>query len=349
MTCLLKDRKGPPILAVINCHLEGHPNQYAARIRQLEHAMDDLVVRCSDVPLNGLCIAGDMNCELQSSACSTYLRIGRVGRKGGLGGVHGTSAIAVPPILLECDEAAECLDPIMEWGKPIPNEEMESVSPHPFRRNSLCSAYPPSLGQADPRKHFTFCANPNRPVAGLDQIWYSGFSLTRLALTKPFSAQNRRASILATGLPAPLYPSDHLPIGSVMDWAACNPFGECSLDAPRNKCTDAGVHELIVTPKQEPPQPKPKSPIMAYAELDMLIVTCPFDSEKQREELEAIVDDVPDLPPNNQKPSPEQLKKLSEMRERKKQLLMGASQNARQVMQRILKLKKEVSTYENEF
>jgi mRNA deadenylase 3'-5' endonuclease subunit Ccr4 len=334
MTSLLQDKKGSPILAVINCHLEGHPNQYSARIRQLQHAMDDLVVRCSGVPLNGLCIAGDLNCELQSSVCSTYLRIGRVGRKGGLGGVHGTSAIAVPPVLLECDEAAECLGPILEWGRPIPNDELESVQPHPFRRNSLCSAYPPSLGQADPRQHFTFCANPNRPVAGLDQIWYSRLSLTRMALRKPLSTPNKRSLILTTGLPAPGYPSDHLPIGTILDWTTCDPISS------RRK-----VRELIVTPKEALPVPKSKSPIMAYTELDMLLVTCPYDSEKQRLELEAIVEDVPDLPPDNQKPSPEQLRKLSEMRERKKLLLMCASENVRIILQRILKLRKEVSAY----
>jgi hypothetical protein len=106
---------------------------------------------------------------------------------------------------------------------------------------------------------------------------------------------------------------------------------------------------LIVTPKEALPVPKSKSPIMAYAELDMLLVTCPYDSEKQRLELEAIVEDAPDLPPDNQKPSPEQLRKLSETRERKKLLLMGASENVRTILQRILKLRKEVSVYENGF
>lgn len=339
MTSILQDKRGSAILAVINCHLEGHPNQYSARIRQLQHAMDDLVLRCSGVPFNGLCIAGDLNCELQSSACSTYLRVGHVGRKGGLGGVHGTSAFAMPPALLECDEAAEFLGPILEWGRPIPNDELESVQPHPFRRNSLCSAYPSSLGQADPRQHFTFCANPFRPVAGLDQIWYSGLTMSRMALRKPLSTPNKRSQILATGLPAPGHPSDHLPIGTILTWTTS--------DATRNGALC--VRELIITPKQRPPMPKPKSPIMAYAELDMLLVTCPFDSEKQRLELEAIVEEVPDLPPNNQKPSEEQLIMLSNMRERKKLLLMGASESVRATIQRILKLKKEVSAYENEF
>ncbi|CAJ1949805.1 unnamed protein product [Cylindrotheca closterium] len=345
LTTLLQDqREGNPILAVINCHLEGHPRQYSARIKQLQHAMDDLVVRCAGVPLNGLCIAGDFNCELQSSACSTYLRIGRIGRKGGLGGVHGTSANAVPPSLLECDEAAKCLDPILEWGKPIPNDELEKVQPHPFRANSLCSCYPEFLGKQDARKHFTFCARPNRPVAGLDQIWYSSLSLKRLALRKPLSTSADRLRVLTNGLPAQRLPSDHLPIGTILDWNAV-PYSSISSSSEQIQ----EIPQLQIRPKDLPAAPKPKSPIMAFTELDMLLVTCPYDSEKQREELEAIVDDVPDLPPDNQKPSSEQLKKLSEMKERRKQLLMGASESARTVMQRILKLKKEVVAYENAF
>ena len=119
-------------------------------------------------------------------------------------------------------------------------------------------------------------------------------------------------------------------------------------DGPRGeKCADSGVRELFVTVDDHvaPSAPKPKSPIMAYAELDVLLITCPYDSEAQRLELESIVDDVPDLPPNNQKPSREQLRKLGEMRERKRVLLMGASEPARVVLRRILKLKKEVAGY----
>ena len=419
-----------PSLAVINCHLEGHPNQYAARISQIQHAMEDLAKRClpdggsngdsgkkknknakdnytpkyqhvGPLNMNALLIAGDMNCELQSSACSTYLQIGRVGTKGGLGGVHGTSAMIVPPFLLQSDEAANCLHPILEWGKPIPNEELVKVKPHPFRHNSLLSAYPPSLGEVDPTQHFTYCANPNRPVAGLDQIWYSGHGLTRIGLKQMFvdgimdgsvgrnglagddfnnadSQELHRESILRTGLPSLYHPSDHLPIGAIMDWNSCeniNANNECQLNfdddndgydtvsessncqtrnnkvSPRIQCADAGVRQLIVTNDHEPAPHtvKTKSPIMAYAELDMLLVTCPYDTETQRIEVEDIVDNKPDLPSQpNQKPSTEQLRKLSEMRERKKVLLMTASDPVRKVIQRILKLKKQVAAYEEE-
>mmetsp|Transcript_6888 Transcript_6888/g.10451 ORF Transcript_6888/g.10451 Transcript_6888/m.10451 type:complete len:679 (-) Transcript_6888:128-2164(-) len=336
-----------PTLAVINCHLEGHPRQYAARIRQLQHAMGDLIKRKTCGPsMNGLAIAGDFNCELQSSACSTYLRIGRVGRKGGLGGVHGTSALVVPESVLESEEASEILHPIIEWGNALPNEDMENVEPHPFRRNSLVSAYPPQLGHSDPRLHFTYCANPHRPVAGLDQIWYSGFSMTRVALRKMFESTQKRKHVLNTGLPQNMYPSDHLPIGAVFDWNACDDDGgECDVTTANKKCSEAGVRELIITEDRVPPTPKVKSPIMAYAELDMLLVTCPFDSDDQRTEFDAILNDVPDLPPDNKKPSQEQLKKLRDIRERKRLVLMNATESVRPILQRILKLSKEVAGY----
>lgn len=332
-----------PCLAVVNCHLEGHPRQYAARMRQLQHAMEDLAQRRTRGPaLNGLVIAGDFNCELQSSACSTYLRIGRVGRKGGLGGVHGTSALALPASLLESEEAAEVLSPVLEWGHAIPNDDMENVKPHPFRRNSMVSAYPPHLGQRDPRLHFTYCRTKHRPVAGLDQIWHSGFTLTRVALRKMFATQQARKSILKTGLPAPVHPSDHLPIGAVFDWNTCDPM-ECVVDSSRQTCADFGVRELFVTQDRARPTPKPKSPMVAFAELDLLLCTCPYDSKEQREELMSIIEHVPDLPPNNQKPSQEQLQKLRNMRERKKLLLANATEPVRDMLRRILKLSKETA------
>lgn len=349
-------------LAVVNCHLEGHPNQYAARIRQLQHALDDLATRVDDPPnaYNGLVIAGDFNCELSSSACSTYLRIGRVGRKGGLGGLNGPACLAVPPSILQSDEAAEVLSPILEWGQALPNQEMESVKPHPFRRNSLVSAYPPKL---DANVHFTYCAKPFRPVSGLDQIWYSSLSLQRMALRRA-SSPTARNIILQTGLPEGEVlnqPSDHLPVGAVFEWNSCNPQEECSLEgfedddenddgepSCRRPCSDAGVRSLIVVPNQEPPTPKPISPIMAYAELDLLLSTGPFDSPAQQAEVESIVDET-SLPSNkDEKPSEEEIVRLREMRDRKKVLLQGASDSVRPTLQRILKLKKEVCKYEEE-
>lgn len=353
LTCCLQDisnvsnssgASSGPRLSVINCHLEGHPRQYAARMTQLQHAMEDLSQRRTRGPdLNGLVIAGDFNCELQSSACSTYLRIGRVGRKGGLGGVHGTSALAVPASLLESEEAAEVLSPLLEWGQAIPNDDLEQVKPHPFRRNSMVSAYPLQLGQRDPRLHFTYCSNPDRPVAGLDQIWHSSFTLNRIGIRKMFPSQKIRKRILKTGLPTSRHPSDHLPIGAVFDWNGCD-VDACMVDNKSQACQEVGVKELSIVLDRPPPTPKPKSPMMAFAELDMLLSTCPYDTEEQREETAAIVEHVPDLPSDpKEKPSNEQLKKLAELRNRKKLLLQNASDDTRQTLQRILKLSKETS------
>jgi len=356
LSCTLQDISGVsenaddhsgPCLSVINCHLEGHPQQYAARMTQLQHAMEDLSERRTRGPdLNGLVIAGDFNCELQSSACSTYLRIGRVGRKGGLGGVHGTSALALPASLLESEEAAEVLSPLLEWGQAIPNDDLEQVEPHPFRRNSMMSAYPVQLGRRDPGLHFTYCANPERPVAGLDQMWHSSFTLNRIGLRKMFPSQKIRKRILRTGLPTSRHPSDHLPIGAVFDWNSCD-ADACNIATEPDACQmcdEIGVNGLSIVLKRPPPTPKPKSPMMAFAELDMLLSTCPYDTEEQRDELMSIVEYVPDLPSDpKEKPSNEQLKQLAEIRNRKKLLLQNASDEARPTLQRILKLSKETA------
>ena len=82
-----------PMVAVVNVHLEGHPRRFSERTHQLQHAISDLAKRIEHErrngeqstaseheigKLNALVLAGDFNCELQSSACSTYLRMRRL-------------------------------------------------------------------------------------------------------------------------------------------------------------------------------------------------------------------------------------------------------------------------------
>jgi len=116
-----------PTVAVINVHLEGHPRRFSERTHQLQHSMKDIVKRIEQEKseeqpstdsskigkLNALVLAGDFNCELQSSACSTYLRMGRLGRQAGLGGTCGEDALVLPPSLLETTEATAILHPII--------------------------------------------------------------------------------------------------------------------------------------------------------------------------------------------------------------------------------------------
>ena len=114
-----------PTVAVINVHLEGHPRRFSERTHQLQHSMKDIAKRIEQEKsdeiepeskigkLNALVLAGDFNCELQSSACSTYLRMGRLGRQAGLGGTCGEDALVLPPSLLESTEATAILHPII--------------------------------------------------------------------------------------------------------------------------------------------------------------------------------------------------------------------------------------------
>lgn len=113
--------------------------------------------------------------------------MGRLGRQAGLGGIHGEDALVIPQSLLETNEAAEILHPIIEWGRALPEEKVGDIAPHPFRRNGMVSAYPPWLGKDDARQHFTYCGETNRrPVPGLDQIWYSSMTMERVGLKRMF-------------------------------------------------------------------------------------------------------------------------------------------------------------------
>ena len=244
-----------PMVAVVNVHLEGHPRRFSERTHQLQHAISDLAKRIEHErkngeqstaseheigKLNALVLAGDFNCELQSSACSTYLRMGRLGRKASLGGIHGEDSTILPPSLLETTEATEVIHPIMEWGRALPEEKVSDVDVNPFRRNGMTSAYPAWLGRDDATRHFTFCSElSKRPVPGLDQLWYTSMTLERTSLRTMFvddsglweryfyddaevekRRDEERMKVLASGLPSMdcKYPSDHLPIGAVFDW-----------------------------------------------------------------------------------------------------------------------------------
>ena len=257
-----------PTVAVINVHLEGHPRRFSERTHQLQHSMTDIAKRIEYEKkkvqkmgietkqcigkLNGLVLAGDFNCELQSSACSTYLKMGRLGRQGGLGGTYGEDALVLPPSLLETTEATSILHPIMEWGRALPEKALADVHPHPFRRNGMASAYPAYLGRDDAKSHFTFCSElSKRPVPGLDQIWFTSMTLERVNLRRMFADESglweryfyddaevetrreeERMKVLASGLPSLNcdYPSDHLPIAATFDWKWDECADSCLLD-----------------------------------------------------------------------------------------------------------------------
>jgi endonuclease/exonuclease/phosphatase family metal-dependent hydrolase len=362
-----------PTVAVVNCHLEGHPKRFSERTHQLQHALADLAKMMMEKDtndsgnhrLNALVIAGDFNCELQSSACSAYLRIGRLGRQAGLGGVHGEDSLVIPPSLLETNEATEILHPIVEWGRALPEEKVSDVSPHPFRRNGMVSAYPVWLGKENAKEHFTYIGAMNkRPVPGLDQIWYSSMTMKRVALKRPIvdflgewgtnrdvidqRRDQERLKMLSTGLPDPLctYPSDHLPIGCIFDWQYEN-------DSIRNLTvldTEGNIVDFSnnATTAQESLEFEEMIFETPMEELDYLILNCPYDSEEQRSAVEFILSPIepPLCTETKKKPTSVQLKQIDERRDVKAEVLASSSLGVRPWLKRIWKAQRQVGAYE---
>jgi endonuclease/exonuclease/phosphatase family metal-dependent hydrolase len=382
-----KETEVMPTVAVVNCHLEGHPQRFLERTSQLQHALSDLSKRIQNEAsssslgdgnggLNALILAGDFNCELQSSACSTYLRMGRLGRQAGLGGIHGEDSLVLPPSLLETSEAAEILHPIIEWGRALPDDKVGEMSPHPFRRNGMTSAYPTWLGKDDATQHFTYCGENRRPVPGLDQIWYSSMTIERVGLKRMFAdvgrewrcisdenilaqlRDNEKRKVLSTGLPTPdgKYPSDHLPIGAVFDWK----MNRAEASDGVNGSTDDGIRRLQIVDEEgnnvedAMPQDDPtaleaqQSFDTPIQELEFLIQRCPFDSKKQRSDVQFLLSPIE--PPidltTRAKPTPGQLAQLAVKREKKAELLKSASLGIRPWLKKIWKVEKQVGKWE---
>ncbi|KAL3770715.1 hypothetical protein ACHAWU_009247 [Discostella pseudostelligera] len=385
-----------PTIAIVNVHLEGNPRRFSERTRQLQHALFDLANRMEQTrnnnnnmdkstssstedltTLNGLILAGDFNCELQSSACSTYLRMGRLGRHAGLGGIHGEDAIVLPPSFLESTEATEVIHPIMEWGRPLPEEEMADIEPHPFRRNGMTSAYPKWLGKDNARSHFTFCSElSKRPVPGLDQIWFSSMTLKRTGLKRMFVndsevweryfyneaemekwREEERRKVLATGLPSLdcKYPSDHLPIGATFDWK----WEECDDDS--SLLLDGGkeVRRLTVVDSEgnnvqgKLVQNKPRVPQLEFEnpeeELNYLLEYCPYDSEEQESDVKFILSPI--SPPlslsftSNETPTKDQMEQIEARHAKKVEVLSTASLAVRPWLKKIWKANKQVGKW----
>lgn len=319
---LLRDPQGR-VLACVNCHLEGNPKKSVARVKQLQTTLREL---SKQLPHQGLIIAGDFNCQLGASACSAYLSFGQV----------------VPGV--------------REWDCKVP-EDILAVPDHGY---DLASAYPPTATAA-PGENFTYCAEPGRPVDGLDQVWYSARSLTCLGPQALFRSDEQRLAILESGLPSSENASDHIPVGAVFRWLSAD-MAMSGSGAGTEAGTGAGpsvstaVQEPQGTGSQLPDlgnlavkrledrarslTPPPLSPGSLAEEMAQLLTICPFDDDVQRLEFMEVTADIPGLPSKG-KPTPEQLALLKHQRERKTRLLASLNDDALQIVNRVLELKKK--------
>mmetsp|Transcript_29356 Transcript_29356/g.86985 ORF Transcript_29356/g.86985 Transcript_29356/m.86985 type:complete len:499 (-) Transcript_29356:38-1534(-) len=291
MTAVLREVGSGHKLAVVNCHLEGHPHKSFARVTQMHHALRDTSAKYSH---HGLVVCGDFNCEVHSSALSAYLGWGSVPRNSG----------------------------ILEWGRSVPAEAAEV----PSHQYNLTSAYPPELTREHPFNFFTYCRLPGRPGAGLDQAWYTDGPLARVALRRLFSSDEQRVAVLERGIPSEGWPSDHVPIGCVLRWRASGSKGKEMEDLRLSSQTQSDNTN--------------RTAAEVLAEASELLAACPFSSDEERREFDYVTSNVPGLPEKG-KPSPEQIAQLADRRIRRDKLLASATDEAQQILQRVLKLRKE--------
>ena len=278
------------LLAIVNCHLEGHPLKAVARVTQLSHALKELSKKYSH---HGLVICGDFNCECHSSACGAYLALGSCPAEG-----------------------------VLEWRRSI-RKEIASIEPHHY---DLVSAYPPELGRSNRFEYYTYSRLPGRPVAGLDQIWHSPASLRCVALRRLYKSDELRRLNLEQGMPNEFHPSDHIPIGCVLQWTGIS-LGDGGFLVDLKDAKEETVCEIV--------DDMSCSELMIEAEF--LLEACPFQSENHRKEFEYIMSDIPGLPEKG-KPSDEQLAQLNDRRERKDKLLTDVSEEVGPILRRILRL-----------
>eukprot|EP00750_Incisomonas_marina_P011811 INCI16422.13.p1 GENE.INCI16422.13~~INCI16422.13.p1 ORF type:complete len:454 (-),score=57.30 INCI16422.13:4074-5435(-) len=292
---LLTDSAGRNI-AICNVHLEGHPMKSAARVKQLQNTLRDLSLKHNH---QALVVAGDFNCQMQSSACGAYLSFG------------------------------SCPAGVLEWGRPVPTA-VTKVPPHTY---TLSAAYALRNEGSSPgngietewgnTRYFTYCQHAGRPVAGLDQLWFSSNTLKLVAERALFSSDEQRLAILKAGLPSPANFSDHIPIGAVLRWASFP-------DGPPNL--------RVKAQSQSGSRKKPTTEDPALEALQLL-EACPITQE-QRDEFELVTAPVPGTE-KKCKPTPEQLVQIKDLRNRKEQLLAGVPEEAAQMLTRVIQLRRQ--------
>mmetsp|Transcript_52851 Transcript_52851/g.67773 ORF Transcript_52851/g.67773 Transcript_52851/m.67773 type:complete len:499 (+) Transcript_52851:88-1584(+) len=301
-------------IAILNCHLQGHPSLVTTRVKQLQNSLKEIMTNHSH---HALLVVGDFNCPLQDSACSGYLAFG-----------------SVPNYQTE-------------WGRPVPPDACE-VPKHMYTQ--LQSAVP-----NDP-DDFTFCTTPGggHAARGLDQIWYSASCLDLVAMRSHFRSEEEKSNILnVTGMPCRVNPSDHVPIASVFKWktdeSLIYDLRTNNPTNPNNNSSDNSNENSSETMRNDAMS---------------LILSCPITDE-QRMAFEATLipyashqltqsgDTNNSNNENNTstsskkgKPSKEEIDYYKNQRQQKELLLEEFSEEARQMLDAALKLRRKAEKFD---
>mmetsp|Transcript_2390 Transcript_2390/g.3663 ORF Transcript_2390/g.3663 Transcript_2390/m.3663 type:complete len:377 (+) Transcript_2390:47-1177(+) len=181
-------------LAVINVHLDEHPEHVFTRVQQLQSLMKE--VRSHQSGITGTVLCGDFGCPQRQSACTSYLK--------------GDGP----------------LDSVIENNQLF--DLTSCIHPHSLE---LAPSY--SFAQLPTSLYFTW---------GIDQLWYTPTRLKTKQLRDTYSSDEQRAAILEEGLPSRWNPSDHMPIGAVMEWqnmAVDDVIDDCDYSAKKKSQTNA--------------------------------------------------------------------------------------------------------------
>mmetsp|Transcript_23597 Transcript_23597/g.34967 ORF Transcript_23597/g.34967 Transcript_23597/m.34967 type:complete len:482 (+) Transcript_23597:143-1588(+) len=298
MVSLLKEKNAngcqdeERILAVLNCHLEGSPEQSVKRVKQLQKTLQEL---SSTHTHHNVVVCGDFNCILGKSACSTYLQQG------------------------------SCLDEVIEeWGRLVDPEKISEIPPHPYKFHS---AYPVELLTESPMDYVTFVSSPHRCTSGLDQIWYHDTSsaVSVKGIKRAFHSPDHKRKILDAGLPSANHPSDHLPVGCILELEETKPILKNLL---KKKCL------------------KHKTTLMSEAELRetaaKLLDAYTFDSKEQKEEFMYVVGGI--YLDKDSRPTESQIQQIRDRRAKKRELFSKVTAENIEILQEIAKLIKAANS-----
>jgi hypothetical protein len=175
----------------------------------------------------------------------------------------------------------------------------------------------------------TFVSSPHRYVSGLDQIWYHVLNQTVsvTAVKHPFLSPDQRKHILESGLPSTHHPSDHLPIGCILEWKSDRKREDLCIHSTDHIYNDMNALELTKVASD-------------------LLESFAFESPEQKAEFLYVISDV-NLDGGTLSKDDE-IRKLRDQRRRKKNLFSKLPIEKVRDLEKIIRLLKRANSLHNE-